>query len=174
MRFILSVLGVLAVLAGCGYTTRTAAYEESTIIIKPVVNQINIAQEERKYSDYKSFPRLIENTLTSKLVSEFNIDGQLKVVRDDPRALVLTSAVTNYNKESLRYTDSEDIKEQRLRLYVSIKLTDAKGEVIKEKEVVGEAAYFLSGANQKSESAAQIDLIDDTARRICEAVVENW
>ena len=55
-----------------------------------------------------------------------------------------------------------------------MKLINYKDEVIKEKDVVGETSYFLSGLNSISESSAQDKLIDDTTRRIVEAVIEEW
>ena len=165
---------LLLIVVGCGYTIRGFVYDENTIIIKPVINKINITSESRKYSDYTSFPILIENRLTNEIVSQFNIDGNLKVVSEDPNALKLVSTVKDYSRETLRYTDSDAVSEQRLRLHAHIKLTSGDGKVLKDKSVVGETTYYLTGANQKSESAAQVDLINDTARRICEAVTEEW
>ncbi len=166
---------LLLIMVGCGYTTRGFIYAEDTIIIKPVVNKVDITSESRKYSDYTSFPILIENRLTNEIVSKFNIEGNLKVVSEDPRALKLTCAVENYDKETLRYTEgSNEVEEQRLRLSVHMKLTSGEGKVLQDKRVVGESTYYLTGVNQRSESTAQLDLIDDTARRICEAVTEAW
>ena len=165
---------LLFIIVGCGYTTRGFVYVEDTIIIKPVINKIDITSESRKYSDYTSFPILIENRLTNEIVSKFNIDGNLKVVSEDPNALKLVCTVNDYNRDTLCYTDSDAVSEQRLRLNVHIKLTSGDGKVLKEKNVVGETEYYLTGANSKSESAAQLDLINDAARRITEAVTEEW
>ena len=165
---------LLFIVVGCGYTTRGFVYVEDTIIIKPVINKIDITSESRKYSDYTSFPILIENRLTNEIVSKFNIDGNLKVVSEDPNALKLVCTVNDYSRDTLRYTGSNAVSEQRLRLNVHIKLTSGDGKVLKEKNVVGETEYYLTGANSKSESAAQLDLINDAARRITEAVTEEW
>ncbi|MFH1519237.1 MAG: LPS assembly lipoprotein LptE [Candidatus Omnitrophota bacterium] len=172
MRTFLVLLVIFV--SSCGYTTRGFIYPESSIIIKPVVNKIDITAESRKYSDYVSFPILIENKLTNELVSKFNSEGNLKVVSQDPKALQLTCAVEGYDRETLRYTESDAVSEQRLRLRVHMKLTSGDGKVLQDKVVLGETTYYLTGANQKSESAAQLDLIDDTARRISEAVTEEW
>lgn len=165
---------LLFIVVGCGYTTRGFVYVENTIIIKPVINKIDITSGSRKYSDYTSFPILIENRLTNEIVTKFNIDGNLKVVSEDPNALKLVCTVNDYSRDTLRYTDSDAVSEQRLRLHVHIKLTSGDGKVLNEKNVVGETEYYLTGANSKSESAAQLDLINDTARRITEAVTEEW
>ena len=165
---------LLLIVVGCGYTTRGFIYAEDTIIIAPVVNKIDITSEDRKFSNYTSFPILIENRLTNEIISKFNIEGNLKVVSEDPKALKLVCTVNSYDKETLRYAENDEVSEQRLRLHTRIKLTSGDGKVLKDKSVIGETTYYLTGANQESESSAQVDLIDDTARRICEAVTEEW
>jgi outer membrane lipopolysaccharide assembly protein LptE/RlpB len=161
----------LIALAGCGYSTKGYKYKEDKIRITPVVNKINITSESRKYSGYTAYPKLIEDRLTSKLVSEFNIQSNLNVVSNLEGALKLECQVTDYKRQTLRYTDSDDPQEQRLRLRVKMKLISSEGETLQEKNVVGQASFFL---DEKSEVAAQAELIDDTARRITEAVVETW
>jgi len=168
------LIALVFIVAGCGYTTGGGLYAGRKIIITPAVNKIDITSETRKNSNYVTFPILIENKLTNKIISKFNIDGNLKVVNQAQDALKLTCIVNDYAKEALRYTGTDDVQEQRLRLYVATKLISAQEKVLINKTVVGETTYYLSGANQKSEEAAQVDLIDDTARRISEAVTEEW
>ncbi|MDD5583587.1 MAG: LPS assembly lipoprotein LptE [Candidatus Omnitrophica bacterium] len=159
---------------GCGYTTKGFMYDRSTIMIVPVTNKISITSENRNYASYQSSPVLIEKRFTSALVNKFNIEGHLKVVSSETDALKLECAITQYLKEAVRFTDSDDVKEERLRLIVYMKLYNSKGEIIKEHEVSGESNYFLAGSHRKSESVAQAELIDDAARRIVEAVIEEW
>ena len=159
---------------GCGYTTRGFQYEGDSIIIDPVINKINITNESRKFSNYKSYPILIENKLTNELVNKFNIDGGLKVTSLDTDALILTSSIVDYDKDSLRYSDDDDIEEQRLRLRVYVTLSNPDGELLVDQTVTGESTYFLEGPKATSEGAAQVELIDDAARRILELVVEDW
>ncbi|MFA5272082.1 MAG: LPS assembly lipoprotein LptE [Candidatus Omnitrophota bacterium] len=165
---------ILIVLCGCGYTTRGFVYPSSKIFIPPTLNKINITSESQRYSTYTSYPILIENRFTNELINKFNIDGHLKVVSVGDGALKLSSEITQYTKEAVRYTGTEDVNEQRLRLYVRIKLTDPEGKVIKSRDVVGETSFFLSGPNAISETQAQETLITDTARRVLEAVIEEW
>lgn len=170
------ILFVFFLSSGCGYTTRGSMYAGRKLMVIPVINKIDVTAFSEKTSGYVNFPILIENKLTNEIVSRFNTDGQLKVVSQDSEALVLTCSVNNYTKHTLRYDEDQDgeVKEQRLRLYTNIKLRAADEKVLIERDVVGETSYFLSGANQKSESAAQTDLVEDTARRISEAVLEQW
>lgn len=165
---------IVLILAGCGYTTRGFVYEEDSIYIKPIVNKINIARESRTHLNYSTYPILLEKKLTNALVNKFNIDGHIKVTGNSAGALRLICEVRDYKKEALRYSDSDDVTEQRLLLYVHMVLEGSGGNIVKEDDITGESTYYLSGSLAKSESSAQTDLIADTARRILEAVVEDW
>lgn len=161
--------------SGCGYTTRGFTYKEQKIYIAPVTNAVDITSEDRKYSSYKSYPLLVEKRVTNSLVNKFNIDGRLCVVSEPgPNTLQLICKIQDYYKEALKYTENDEVREQRIRLSVHMKLVGTEAEVFQEKDVIGRASYFLSGAQSKSESAAQEELIDDACRRILEAVTEQW
>jgi outer membrane lipopolysaccharide assembly protein LptE/RlpB len=168
------LIALFIILGGCGYTTRGFVYSERNIFIAPVKNNISLTSDNREYSTFTSYPVLLENRLTNKIVNKFNVDGHLRVSSENPKALKLICAINNYNRETTRYNNSDDVKEQRLRLTVHMKLIDSKGEIAKEKDVTGETSYFLTGPNSITEAAAQDKLIDDTARRIIEAVIEEW
>jgi len=172
IRFL--TLLIFFVISGCGYTVGGFKYQGSKLVISPAVNKIDITSESRKYSGYVTYPVLIEDELTNALIRQFNIDGHLIVVSRSPQALGLSCIINQYKKETLRYNNDDDPEEQRLRLYVKMKLVSAQDEVLQERNIVGETEYFLIGRNAKSEEAAQIDLVNDTARRIVEAVVEEW
>jgi len=161
-------------ISGCGYTVGGFKYEGRKIVIVPVENKIDITSESRKYSGYITYPVLIEDDLTNAIIRKFNIDGHLTVVRRDPQALRLSCIIKQYKKETLRWTDADDPEKQRLRLYVKMTLTSPEGEILHERNVMGENEYFLSGRSEASEEAARIDLVNDISRRIVEAVVEEW
>ncbi len=163
------------VVAGCGYTTRGFVYDkENTIYVNPVVNKSSITSGKRAYSSYNVYPILLEKRLTNAIIDKFNIDGNLRVSDDKSSSLNLQCEIRNYNKEPLRYTDNDNVTEQRLRLYTHCILSSKDGKVLKERDIVGDTTYFLSGKLAKTEPTAQVDLVDDTARRIIEMVVEEW
>ena len=166
------VLLLIFVCAGCGYTTRGFIYKTSKILIEPIKNQIDITSENRNYAGYTTYPILIENGLTNAIVNKFNVDGNFKVVNNDNEALKLICEIADYQKGALSYSkeNRDEVSEQRLRLYVKIKLIDVSGKILKDKTIIGETTYFLTG----SETAAQVDLIEDTARRVLELIVEEW
>lgn len=166
-------LFIICVLWGCGYTTRVFVGNEN-IYVKPVVNEIGITSEERAYSGYVSFPLLIEKKLTSALVRTFNVRGAYKVTADAADVFTLESRIYDYKKETLRYSDSDEVTEQKLRLYLHLSLYDQEDNVIKTADIAGETTYFLSGPYAVSESKAIEELIDDTARRAVDAVSQDW
>ena len=160
-------------LLGCGYTTRAFVGNEN-IYVKPVINDIEITSKDRIYSEYTSLPVFIEKKLTSVLVSKFNVRGSYNIGADTEDALMLDCRVYDYKKEALRYSDSDDVTEQRLRLYIHVTLYDREDNVTKKKDVVGEATFFLSGPYATTESEAIMELVDDTARRVVDVVSEDW
>lgn len=164
----------LFLFAGCGYTTRGFVYETNKITISPIVNKINIATQDRSGSDYASYPVLLEKRLTNNLINAFNIDGSLKIVNSSYDAMKLVCEVTDYRKTAVMHSDNDDVQEQKLKLAVNIKLYDKNDVLIKIRVINGEAEHYLTGAKSTSESAAQNDLLDDTSRRILEAVVDAW
>ena len=167
------IAALLFLVAGCGYTTGGFIYSQNKINIIPVVNKVNITRSTRAYSSYIDYPILLEKRLTNVLINKFNEDGHL-TVSDDKSALNLQCSVVNYKKEPLRYTNNDYVAEQRLRLYVHCVLRSPEGKIIKQRDIVGDKSYFLSGKLAKTETAAQSDLVNDTARRILDSVVEGW
>ena len=165
---------IFIILLGCGYTTRGFLYEETTIHIVPVANKIEIAKESRKYTNYVSYPVLIEKRLTNAIIREFQTDGHLEVTGSQAGSLRLSVEAIDYRKETLRYTDDDDIEEQRLWLTVTMALTDKGGNILKQREIKSETTFFLIGPEQQSEGSAQNKLVADAARRILEAVIEEW
>ena len=168
------ILLLVFFIVNCGYSTHGSRYAGQKIIIKPIKNNIDITSENRQYANYETYPILIENKLTNRLIKEFNTASALKVVSEGPNAMVLTNVITDYRKETMRYTDSDAVEEQRLRLHVDMKLYSSSGAILQSVNVVGETSYFLIGPMATTETAAQTKLIKDTARRISEAVIEDW
>jgi hypothetical protein len=178
-KFFLILLGVVW-LSGCGYTTNNNVYDSSDIYVVPVVNKIKVTGEGRLYPDYKAYPRLIENDLTNALVRRFNVTGRLSVTADTEKSMKLYCDVTSYEKTTLQYADEhkgeikDEVKQQRLRLTTHARLIDGNGKILNERDVIGETTYYLYGIYAKTQDSAWLDLVDDTSRRIAEAVLENW
>jgi hypothetical protein len=166
--FIISIF-----LLGCGYTT-TAFIGGGRIYIKPIVNEIAVTKEERAYSEYRTYPILLEKKLTNKLIDEFNTKTRFEVTPDFTNSNRLECRIVDFRREALRYDDADEVTEKRLRLYVTLRYYDSENNLLKDKEIIGETTYRLTGSYKKSESEAQDVLLEDTARRIVEAIAEDW
>ncbi len=170
------VILLFLLLGGCGYTTYlvSSSLGEGKIYVKPVANEVRITSEDRAYSDYTVYPVLLDKDLTNAIIDELQIRTPLKVVSSPDGAYTLECKIVNYKKEALRYTDTDEVNEQRLRLYVKVIVYDAEKNLIKEREVVGEASYFFSGRLASSESEALNELIEDTAKRVVDTLSQDW
>ncbi len=159
----IKMIVVCSLLAGCGYTYQSVLPRHiQTIAVAPFENQTFEPGLEidfnRKLSDRILFERIARLTPVSKAEAVFK--GNL----------------LEYQREPLRYTDSGEVQEYRLRLVVQATLEDSKtGEVLwSENRFSGEAAFFTSGALTKSEQTARDELFNDLARRLVARLAEGW
>lgn len=168
-------------LAGCGYATHTTAYKKATkIFIKPFENKVDL-NIEREYSDrnpYRLYRAGMETKITDAIINRFLVDGYLKVVsRQDDADLILSGALTNYDKQPLRFDQrSENVDEYRANIIVDMSLENVpKGKTAwAEKEFVGFFEYNQTGPNSVSEDTAITNAIADLAKRVVERTVEDW
>jgi len=164
-------------LAGCGYTTRSAINSAfKTIYIEPFKNGINYTSEFSEANRIKSYFPLIEVKVTTEVVNRFLFDGNFKVVKEENADVTLKGELLDYIREVLRYDDSNNPLEYRISLVVKLTLWDNKENkpLWGESHFVGDTTYFASGTLAKSESAAINDAITDLSRRIVERAVEQW
>ncbi len=104
-------------------------------------------------------------------------DGGLRIASKDEADLILKGELIEYRRDPLRYENNqEDVAEYRISLIMHLTLYK-KGEekpLWDEPNFIGDAAYFTSGTQAKSEKAALDDAVSDLARRVIERTVENW
>jgi len=164
---------LLLLLTGCGYTTKsTLAGHLKTIYVEPFKNSISYSSEGRRNL---YFP-LLEVDARNAIISRFLFDGNLKIAREGEADLILKGELIRYERNGLSFTDNDDVKEYRIHIYVSLELFDTHINEIfwTEPSFIGEATYFVSGPQVKSEEAAVDEAIVDLARRIVERTIENW
>jgi hypothetical protein len=183
--FLLS-LGCLltAVLAGCGYTTRSmVSTKYKSIYIAPFLNKVDITQEVYSANKYRIYRPMLETDITKKVINQYLFDGNLKPVKEALADLVLKGELMEYRKDPLSYTpNNEDVTEYRVNIYVNLSLWDPKDKslVWEEKNFNGNYSYFTSFAptnvsmGRTSEDAAVTKAVEDLARRIVERTVEQW
>ncbi|OQX82147.1 MAG: hypothetical protein B6D56_00090 [Candidatus Omnitrophica bacterium 4484_70.1] len=160
----------LLLLLGCGYSTYLVNIKD--IYVKPVTTSVNLTGLERAYSEYTSYPLFLDKLLTNKIIEEINLRGAS--INNSVSAYRLETNIYRYEKEGLRYEDNDEVSEQRLKLFVKVKLFSPQDELIKEKKIIGQTTFFLSGPYKISEEEAIQDLIEDTAQRIVETIISDW
>ncbi|MDD5115609.1 MAG: LPS assembly lipoprotein LptE [Candidatus Omnitrophica bacterium] len=182
--FVLFCVSSIA-LSGCGYTTRSMLYGKySTIYITPFLNKVDVTQESYTANKYRIYRPMLETDITKKVINRYLFDGNLRPIKEGEADLVLKGELVEYRKDPLSYTsDSEDVTEYRINIYVNLALWDNKENKIlwEEKNFNGNYSYFVKSSMVNpgnnivvSEGAAVNNAIDDLARRIVERTVEQW
>jgi hypothetical protein len=164
-------------LAACGYTTHSMVSNKfKTIYITQFANKVDITQETYSANKYRIYRPMLETDITRAVIDKFLFDGNLKPVKSESADLVLKGELTEFRRDPLRYTDSDEVEEYRINLVVNIGLWDNKENKLiwQENNFTGDTTYFVTGQAAKSENIAVNDAISDLARRIVERAVEQW
>ncbi len=119
---------------------------------------------------------MLETDITRSVINKFLFDGNVRPVAEDSADLILKGELVEFRRDPLRYTDNDEVEEYRINLIANLSLWDRKEDklVWEEKNFTGDAIYFVSGSQAKSEELAINDALDDLSRRIVERVVEQW
>ena len=172
VTFCLLVFGLLS-LNGCGYSTHSNLPAHlHTIYVQPFKNKVDLTMETQR-NVY--FP-LLEVKVRNAVIDRFQFDGSLKIAKEEKADLILKGTLTNYQRDPLRYTDNNDVLEYRVKVFVSLEMWDNTSQKAwwQESDFVGEASYFVSGAQARSEDAAIKDAAEDLGRRVVERTMEDW
>jgi hypothetical protein len=178
-RFYLgSIVIVVAIFSGCGYTTRsTLSKEFKTIYIAPVENKIDITQEADMGNRYRLYKPQLETKLTQAIINRFLTDSNLRPNASDASDLMLKTALVEFRQDPLRYDDNDEVMEYRVIVRVQMSLRDnrqGKG-IWQEDSFSGEATYITPGhSGARSQDVAIDEAIADLARRIVERTIEAW
>lgn len=164
-------------ISGCGYTTRSMISNKfRTIYVTPFVNRVDITNESYAANKYRIYRPSLETDITRAVVDKYLFDGNLRPVNEEYADLVLKGELIDFRKDPLRYSESDEVTEYRVNLVVNMSLWDRKANelVWEENGFTGDASYFTTGPQAKSEGAALNDALNDLARRIVERTVEQW
>lgn len=171
------VISLCLVLLGCGYTTRSnVSSKYRTIYITPFINKIELSLEDYSANKYRIYRPLLETDVTKSVINKFLFDGNLRPVKEGAADLVLKGELTEFRKDPLRYDDDNNITEYRVNIVVNLSLWDNKENKLswEESGFSGNATFFITGSQAKSEGQAVNEALDDLARRIVERAVEQW
>lgn len=173
LSLILLSVALTAVLAGCGYSTRSALPPSlRKINVEQFKNQIDFTDASRR-NIY--FPRL-EVDVHNALVDRYVFDGSMRIAEPENADVILKGELVAYERHVLRRTDSDDVEEYRIQIVVNLQLIDVdlQAPMWREDRFVGQADYFVTGPLATTEDAAVREAIKDLARRIVERTIENW
>ena len=171
-RFFICTLLVLSI-ASCGYTTGSLLPSKyRKIAIQPFQNKVNNVDEN---SNVLYVP-LLETNVRTAIIDKFLFDGNLHIAEPEKADLVLNGDLIGVEQDELRQDVNQNVQEYRLRVIVSLTLTDtATHKVVwSEPSFAGETTYFLSGSQSSTQSAALDAALQDLATRVVERTIENW
>ena len=164
MKKTVFLLGVLFLACtGCGYTLKTTPpHNLQTIYVETFKNE--------------TYEPALEIDLANGIISRFLFDGTLRVSSKENADATLKGKLTQFVREPLRYTSTEEIEEYRLVMTTDLSLWDNRTQkpIWEEKNFVGDTSFFVSGPLAKSEESARQDAIAKLARRIVDRTVEEW
>ncbi len=173
LRSIAFMILSLVCFSGCGYTTGSSLGSQyKTIGIEPFANSINFVAEGSRVA----YIPLLEVKVRQAIMDRYQYSGQLRITPSERADLSLKGELKGFERDELRLSENRDVQEYRIRIIVSLVMTDnTVGEVMwSEPSFAGEATYFTTGPQAKSESAAVEDALVDLSRRIVERTLENW
>jgi hypothetical protein len=173
-RMFLVLLAMGLALTGCGYSTRSLLADNyKTVFVAPFENKIDYLQQ----TDRKIYIPGLETKVRQAVIDRYLFDGNLRIGQEGASDLVLKGQLLSFDREELRLTSSDDVKEYRLRVTAALTLVDPVEEnkvLWSEPSFSGEATYYVSGPLAKSESAAIDEAVQDLARRAVSRTIEDW
>src|SRR4051812_11931805 len=128
MRRLLLACALLGMVVGCGYTTGSLLPSNyRTIYVEPFKNNVAFTSDNSR----ALYVPLLENRVRSAVTDRFQFDGHLHIKDSEKSDLVLKGSLIGFEREELRVSDNQEVQEYRLRITVSLTLTDpASGEAI--------------------------------------------
>ena len=172
LRYCLSILLALSV-AGCGYTTGSllpAKYKK--IAVNPFENKVSYTDENIK----GVYVPQLESNVRTAIIDRFLFDGNLHVADPDKADLILSGDLLSFEQDDLREDVNQNVQQYRIRVVVSLVMTEAAtGKIVwKEPSFAGETTYFVSGSSATSQGAAVQAALTDLATRVVERTIQNW
>ena len=172
VRHFLCIL-LVASIAGCGYTTGTLLPPKyRKIAVAPFSNNVGFTDQNIQ----GIYVPLLESNVRTAIIDKFLFDGNLKIADPDKADLVLSGNLISIAQDDLRQDVNQNVQEYRIRIIVSLTLTDTATDKVlwTEPSYTGETTYFLTGSQATTQSAAVDAALNDLATRIVERTVENW
>ncbi len=161
-----TVLLVVAIVAGCGYSLRGNLPGHIRTVAIPVFG--NKTQEPA-----------VENFLTRAVVDAFVTSGRLKVVRPEDADAILEGEIVGYRLDSLSFDPRANVREYRLTVTLNLQFRDVKQNVMlwRQEGIQEKADFKVAGqasATISSEEAALRLAAVDIGRAIVNLAVDRF
>ena len=152
---------VVALISGCGYSTKSLISRKINSIYIPVFENI-------------TFRRGLEFDLTKAVKDEIMSKTNLRIVEKDSADTILLGTIKNVSEGILTQDITDNIVESRVTLYVDIKLVDRRTgrDLINESDLKG-SAEFIVKRGETIESAIDEGVVD-LAEIIVNHLEEEW
>jgi len=147
-RLALSIVGGVvgaALLAGCGYKTRSS--------LDPKYQTIAVASFYDKTREYG-----LQAPLTNAVIRKFIADGRLQVVPEGNADLLMEGVILDYSLRGLTYDEDDEVTQFLLVITAGVRVTDQEtGEVLWEERVgevrlmAGETSFYTRASGQSSD-----------------------
>lgn len=172
-----AVLMLSAVLAGCGYTTKSLLPEDiKRIHIMPVKNAIDLSSENSGKDHFRVYRPGLEVELTNAIINRFIFDGNLRVSGPNDADVIVEAKLVDYRRDALRYTERDDIEEYRVNVVLDVAVYRASNRQMlwQSTAVTGDTTFFVAGQRATSEDEAAARAVEDVARRVADKTLELW
>jgi outer membrane lipopolysaccharide assembly protein LptE/RlpB len=161
-----SALGVVLLLAGCGYSVRGHLPEDVRTVAVPIL--VN-----------RTMKPAVETEMTRALADAFATDGRLRVVSRDTADTLLEGEVTSYELISIAFDPEAQVRLYRLVVTLNVRLRDVRrNTVLFNGQGLSEKADFrVSGAVSETISREEIALRAatlDIARAVVALAIERF
>jgi Lipopolysaccharide-assembly len=157
-------------LSGCGYTRQTVLPRNiKTIYVETVKNKLDM-------EEVFAYHQGLEMDITNAVIRRFQVDGTVKVAKQETADAILKTDLLAYEQEGLRYDQLEEVKEYRLFIVVRLRLVDAKtGDLIwEEPNFTGDNEYYVSEVTSLAEQKAAQNVVEKLAFNVVDRVVQDW
>ena len=155
------IITLLALISGCGYTTKS--------LISRKINSIYIPIFEND-----TFRRGLEFDLTTAVKDEIMSNTKLRILQKDSADTILTGRIMKVTEGMLSSNVEDNIVESRVTISVYIKLVDRRtGRTLVEKEDLKQSAEFVVKRGENINTASQESLAL-LAREIVYSLEEKW
>ena len=171
MEIIVKTMKVFYILIGCVLFVSGCGYSAKVYNLPASIDSVYV----QTFANHTDEPKL-ENELMTKLVDSFQNDGHLFITANDQADAVLKGEIVGYTRQAMRYSSDESVQEYRLNITVNFEFIDLSSgkPIVKANDFSGNASYYLSGVNAKSETAARTEAIENLSRLMLNKIITLW